>query len=99
MTAADVCSITTLTLNPAVDATYEIGCLLADQKSHARSVRYDPGGNGIDVGRALKVLGASAHNFCVAAGEIGQLFQRLASPSSIICTPNTSPVKHASMSR
>ncbi len=80
MTVAKPCPIATLTLNPAVDATYEISRLLADQKSHARSVRYDPGGNGINVGRALKVLGVGAHNFCVTAGEIGQLFQRLARP-------------------
>lgn len=74
------CPIATLTLNPAVDATYELSHLVADQKNHARSVRYDPGGNGINVGRALKTLGAPAHNFCVTAGEIGQLFQRLAAP-------------------
>ena len=71
------CPIATLTLNPAVDATYEIGRLLADQKTHARAVRYDPGGNGINVGRALKILNTPANNFCVTAGEIGQLFQRL----------------------
>lgn len=75
-----VCPIATLTLNPAVDATYNIDKLVADQKAHAQAVRYDPGGNGINVGRALKILGAPAHNFCVTAGEIGQLFQRLVTP-------------------
>lgn len=70
-------AITTLTLNPAVDATYEVPRLIADQKVHALAVRYDPGGNGINVGRALKILGASAGNYCVTAGEIGQLLQRL----------------------
>lgn len=70
-------SIATLTLNPAVDATYDVDKLIPDQKAHARAVRYDPGGNGINVGRALKILGADAHNYCVTAGEIGQLFQRL----------------------
>lgn len=69
--------IATLTLNPAVDATYDVDQLIPDQKAHAHAVRYDPGGNGINVGRALKILGARAHNFCVTAGEIGQLFQRL----------------------
>lgn len=74
------CHIATLTLNPAVDATYEVDKLVPDQKAHARAVRYDPGGNGINVGRALKILGANAHNYCVTAGEIGQLFQRLVTP-------------------
>ncbi|MFT3929524.1 MAG: 1-phosphofructokinase family hexose kinase [Spongiibacteraceae bacterium] len=73
-------SIATLTLNPAVDATYDVDKLIPDQKAHAHAVRYDPGGNGINVGRALKILGAQAHNFCVTAGEIGQLFQRLVTP-------------------
>jgi len=78
MTATQrICPIATLTLNPAVDATYEISRLLADQKTHARAVRYDPGGNGINVSRALKTLDIPAKSFCVTAGEIGQLFQRL----------------------
>lgn len=74
------CPLITLTLNPAVDAAYSIAKLIPDQKAHAQAVRYDPGGNGINVGRALKTLGAKAHNFCVTAGEIGQLFHRLVVP-------------------
>ena len=78
MTAtSDACPLATLTLNPALDVTYEIALLLRDQKTHAQAVRYDPGGNGINVGRALKTLGANANNFCVTAGEIGQLLHRL----------------------
>lgn len=71
------CAIATLTLNPAVDVTYEVDRLIRDQKVHARHVRHDPGGNGINVGRALKLLGVEAHNFCVVAGEIGELLERL----------------------
>ena len=77
MAVSSHCPLVTLTLNPAVDATYNIDKLVPDQKAHAQAVRYDPGGNGINVGRALKILGAQAHNYCVTAGEIGRLFQRL----------------------
>ncbi len=70
-------SIVTLTLNPAVDVTYEIGHLIPDRKVHARTTRFDAGGNGINVGRALKRLGVPASNFCVLAGETGQFLQRL----------------------
>ncbi len=66
-----------LSLNPAVDMTYEIPRLLEDQKAHAVTTRFDPGGNGINVGRALKRLGTSAHNYCITGGEIGQLLKRL----------------------
>jgi len=66
-----------LSLNPAVDMTYEIPRLLEDQKAHAVATRFDPGGNGINVGRALKRLNTRAQSYCVAGGEIGQLLQRL----------------------
>ena len=69
--------ITVLSLNPAVDMTYEIDRLIADQKVHARATRHDPGGNGINVARALKRIGAPAHCFCVLAGEIGSLLDHL----------------------
>ncbi len=59
--------IAVLTLNPAVDMTYEIDRLLPDQKVHASATRHDPGGNGINVARG----------FCVLAGEIGNLLERL----------------------
>lgn len=66
-----------LSLNPAVDMTYEIPHLLADQKAHALTTRFDPGGNGINVGRALTQLATPAQNYCVTGGEIGQLLKRL----------------------
>ena len=69
--------IAVLSPNPAVDMTYEIPQLIADQKVHATSTRFDPGGNGINVGRALKRLQTSAHNYCVIAGQIGQLLKQL----------------------
>ncbi len=69
--------IAVLSLNPAVDMTYEVPRLIADQKAHAVATRFDPGGNGINVGRALKRLDTLAHNYCVVAGEIGQLLKHL----------------------
>ncbi len=70
-------NIAILTLNPAVDMTYEIGQLLPDHKVHASSTRFDPGGNGINVARGLRRLGVGAHSFCVLGGEIGALLERL----------------------
>ncbi len=69
--------IATLTLNPAVDVTYEIGHLISNQKVRAKATRFDPGGNGVNVGRALKRLGVAASNFCVLAGETGMFLERL----------------------
>ncbi len=67
-----------LSLNPAVDMTYEFSRLVEDQKVHAVATRFDPGGNGVNVTRALQRLATPARNYCVIAGEIGQLLKRLA---------------------
>ncbi len=69
--------VTILSLNPALDITYEIRQLLKNQKAHALATRYDPGGNGINVGRALERLQIKTQVFCIIAGEIGQLLKRL----------------------
>jgi len=70
-------SITTLCLNPALDVTYHVSKLISDQKSRSDSARHDPGGNGINIGRALKRMQVDAHTFCIVAGDVGQLLQRL----------------------
>ncbi len=78
MTATEPCqAIATLTLNPAVDIAYEVPHLIPDQKSHALATRYDPGGNGVNVARALKELLVCAHSCCIVAGNIGELLQKL----------------------
>lgn len=69
--------IAVLCLNPAVDVTYEVAHLIANQKTYALSTRYDPGGNGINVGRAFKRMRIKAHTFCVIAGEMGEFLQRM----------------------
>lgn len=69
--------VSVLSLNPALDITYEIGQLLQDQKAHALATRFDPGGNGINVGRALERLQIKAQVFCIVAGEIGLLLKHL----------------------
>jgi 6-phosphofructokinase 2 len=69
-------AIAVLTLNPSLDVSYEVPRLVPDQKSHATHTRYDPGGNGINVGRMLRVLGVPARSFCLVAGEIGRFIER-----------------------
>jgi len=69
--------IATLPLNPAVDISYEVTHLVPDQKTHALASRYDPGGNGVNVARALKEILVCAHSCCIVAGTIGELLQHL----------------------
>jgi len=70
-------SVAILALNPSVDVSYEVPRLLANQKAHATSTRYDPGGNGINVARALKKLGLCAHIYGFVAGESGEFLLHL----------------------
>lgn len=69
--------ITTLCLNPALDVTYYVHTLIPDEKSRADSARHDPGGNGINIGRALARLDIESHTICVIAGAVGQIFKTL----------------------
>jgi 6-phosphofructokinase 2 len=69
--------IAVLALNPAVDISYEIPQLVADQKVRSSSTLYHPGGNGINVARGLAELGMDVRCCSVIAGESGDLLLRL----------------------
>lgn len=66
-------NIAVLSLNPALDVTYKVQKLVDDEKIHSFETRFDPGGNGINVARALKRLKIKASTCCVLAGKIGAL--------------------------
>lgn len=70
-------SVSVLALNPSVDISYEITQLLEYQKVRARQTWYHPGGNGINVARALTELAVPVHCCSVIAGESGALLLRL----------------------
>ncbi|MCF6202899.1 MAG: 1-phosphofructokinase family hexose kinase [Methylococcaceae bacterium] len=66
-----------LSLNPAIDLTYQVDSLIHDQKSRAASTYYDPGGTGINVGRALEKLNANSHTCCIIAGTMGRFLDSM----------------------
>lgn len=70
-------SITTLCLNPALDVSYHVSKLIPEQKSRSDTARHDPGGNGINVGRAFKRMQIESHTFCIIAGSVGQILKDL----------------------
>jgi 6-phosphofructokinase 2 len=77
MTESSEKPIAVLALNPAVDISYEIPQLVADQKVRSANTRYHPGGNGINVARSLTELGVAIHCCAVIGGESGSLLMRL----------------------
>ena len=70
-------NVAILAINPAVDISYEIPHLLADQKVRATKTYYHPGGNGINVARSLKELQVPFHCCSVLGGKGGELLLRL----------------------
>ena len=70
-------SIVSLSLNPAIDLTYEITSLEHDKKSRATNTHYDPGGTGINVGRALEKLNANSHTCYFVAGTMGSFLDSM----------------------
>lgn len=69
--------IVSLSLNPAIDLTYEITDLKHDQKTRAIATSYDPGGTGINVGRALEKLNANSFTCCITAGQMGKFLHSM----------------------
>lgn len=69
--------IAVLAHNPAVDISYEISQLVPDRKVRADRTRYYPGGNGINVARALAELGTPYRCCSIIGGEGGDLLLRL----------------------
>ena len=69
--------VSVLALNPSVDISYEISQLLEYQKVRARQTWYHPGGNGINIARALTELGVMTNCCSIIAGESGDLLMKL----------------------
>jgi 6-phosphofructokinase 2 len=49
--------IITVTLNPAIDKSSSVGHVVAERKLYCKSPRFEPGGGGVNVYRAVKKLG------------------------------------------
>ncbi len=64
--------IVTVTLNPALDITTDVDQLLSGKKLRCQTPRYDPGGGGINVSRAIKKLGGESLAFAAIGGVIGE---------------------------
>ena len=69
--------IVTLTMNPALDIATSTERIVADHKLRCDMPRYDPGGGGINVARAIHSLGVGALAIFPAGGAAGELIGRL----------------------
>ena len=70
-------AIVTLTVNPALDIATATKCLMPEIKLRCEEPRYDPGGGGINVARAVHLLGGEALAVFPSGGASGQMLQGL----------------------
>jgi 6-phosphofructokinase 2 len=69
--------IVTLTVNPAVDKSTHIDRLIPEHKLRCEVPRFDAGGGGINVSKAIKRLGGKSTALFTAGGPSGQMLQNL----------------------
>lgn len=69
--------IVTLTLNPTIDRSAKVGHVIAEKKLRCTGVRLDPGGGGINVGRAIVQLGGEAKSYWTGGGPTADLLTEL----------------------
>jgi 6-phosphofructokinase 2 len=70
-------SIVTLTANPAIDVSTEVGEIAPVRKLRCASARRDAGGGGINVARVVRRLGSDVAAVYPAGGVTGSLLERL----------------------
>ena len=70
-------AIVTLTMNPALDIATATDRVVPTHKLRCEAPRYDPGGGGINVARAVHALGGDALAIFPAGGAAGEMIRHL----------------------
>jgi 6-phosphofructokinase 2 len=69
--------IVTLTMNPAIDRTIMVDRVVPERKLRTGPPRFEPGGGGVNVARAVTRLGGEALAVFPSGGDAGRLLERL----------------------
>jgi 6-phosphofructokinase 2 len=70
-------TIVTITLNPAIDKSSSVDHVVAERKLYCKPPRFEPGGGGVNVSRAVKKLGGESLLLYPAGGLTGKRLQEL----------------------
>jgi 6-phosphofructokinase 2 len=79
--------IVTLTLNPALDVATSVDRVVSGAKLRCAEPRYDPGGGGINVARAIHELGGDALAVYASGGSAGRRLERMLDEQGIARQP------------
>ena len=66
--------IITITVNPTLDKSILVPSLIENQKLRCTDIKYEPGGGGINISRAIKKLGGSSMALFLVGGHLGSYF-------------------------
>src|SRR5262245_36709174 len=77
--------ILTITPNPSLDLLFESPRLVWDDANRLDAPRRRPGGQGINVTRAARVLGASSVAVALLGGRVGDELQSMLSAEGTPC--------------
>jgi 6-phosphofructokinase 2 len=74
----------TLTMNPALDVSSAVERVLPERKLRCGPSRFDPGGGGVNVARAIRNLGGSAIAVYPFGGSTGQAYRGFLEQAGIV---------------
>jgi 6-phosphofructokinase 2 len=69
--------VVTLTLNPTIDKSTNVDTVASEIKLRCDDPKFDPGGGGINVSRAMFKLGGTSTAFYTAGGGVGDMLRSL----------------------
>ena len=75
--------IVTLTVNPALDKSTHFKGLVAEQKIRCSEPRFDAGGGGINVSKAISRLGGKSLAVFTSGGPMGKMLEELVTKETI----------------
>ena len=79
--------IITVTVNPALDKSAHFRGLVAEQKIRCEQPRFDAGGGGINVSKAISRLGGASLAIFTAGGPMGEMIKNLVIDEGIDIDP------------
>ncbi|WP_426061622.1 1-phosphofructokinase family hexose kinase [Hymenobacter sp. B1770] len=80
-------NVVTLTLNPAIDKSTVAPQIVPDHKIRCSTPKFEAGGGGINVARALKRLGIDSKAVFTAGGPPGEILQQLLTNEGVAIQP------------
>jgi 6-phosphofructokinase 2 len=86
---AQIPKILTLTMNPSLDISVEVDRVVTTLKMRCDNERTDPGGGGINVSRAINILGGSSMAVFPAGGCTGRIIIEMLQEQGIETRPVT----------